>query len=196
MRKSLFALCFIFFSHTMMSQFTIGLNGGLGSTRRDIPKGNEQRWSCAGVALDIEYKFDSIPIVLNLSPYFITQTRFEQSAYSQHIVSIYDPEFIIMGGLGTSASVSRFIQLYASLQFGYWYTENKTIIHDINYSEEKIYRNLNQFSLGPKVRITLGKGRLKTVFEYEDHLLTPGPEKYANYERFSRLSLGLLYSFK
>lgn len=181
-----------------MSQFMIGLNGGLGSTRRDIPKGNVQGWSCAGLALDIEYKFDSIPIVLNLSPYLVTQTRFEQVAYSQHIVSIYDPEFIIMGGFGTSASVSRFIHLYASLQFGYWYTENKTIIYpgSINYSEEKIYRNLNQFSLGPKVRITLGKGRLKTVIEYEDHLLTPGPEKYANFERFSRFSLGLLYSFK
>lgn len=196
MKKVIFIFIFIQTSYLSFGQFSIGFTGGLGEMCRDITNGYLSKSFKGDLELSLRYKFDSIPIEINITPYLISSSRYEIFPNYDNIVTDYIPQFVIMGGVGTSSGSERFVQVFASVQFGYWHTKTFNYLNYVDVNKNKDFeKNIDQFAIGPKFKLKLGKRRLKMVITYENYFLSAGQGSRFGRDRFTNLTVGVSYLF-
>ena len=200
MKRVLIIFIILQVSYIGLGQFSIDLTAGAGGMRRNITKGILDHTIAASLGLDINYKFDSIPLELNLSPYYMSSSRYEEHYGTADYASNYFPIIIVMGGAGTSFKLGKFVEVFTSLQLGYWYSKSSHYFSYYNYLEGQKWDNFerknSQLAIGPKLGIRMGKKNFKVIIQYEDYFLSsPAISKFGK-DRCTRFSVGLYYIFK
>ena len=199
MRKALFIFIFLQTSCICLGQFSIDLTGGLAEMRRDIPNGFPTNRGNMSLGLDLNYKFDSIPLEINITPYYMSSTVYEQFMGNNQSLSFYYPRVVVMSGAGTSFNFGKFVEVFTSLQLGYWYTKSTHSLEFYSYpygeESEKFERKYSQFAIGPKLGVRLGKKKFKVIIQYEDYFFSASPGSRFGKERYTRFSVGLSYLF-
>ena len=195
-------MLFLFIFQCGFGQWSVALNAGIGEQRREIPEAYQDNILNPSLAIDINYKPDSIPLIFNLTPYLIPKSVSEVFPAYNNFLSFYYSPVIVMSGVGIESDSERFIKISTLIQLGYWHTR---AVHNYNYSTIQVShewksfeRKLNQFAIGPRINVGFGKRRLKGVLTYENYFLSSSKiNAYSSFgrERFTRISLGLSYGF-
>jgi len=74
MRKLLIVLILVKMSFLSLGQFSMDLTLGAGEMRHDIPYGYLSSKFKPSLELSLNYKFDSLPIEINFSPYLLSNS--------------------------------------------------------------------------------------------------------------------------
>ena len=128
-------------------------------------------------------------------------TRYEEHYYAPNdYASSYFPGVIVMGGAGTFFKLGKFVEVFTSLQLGYWYSKSSHSFTHYDYLEgvkwNDFERKNSQLAIGPKLGIRMGKKNFKVIIQYEDYFLSsPAISKFGK-DRCTRFSVGLYYIFK
>lgn len=200
MKRIIVILVFLHISCICLCQFSLDFTAGLGGMRRRIDMGIIDTQTGVSLGLGVNYTFDSIPLELNITPYYMGSRRYEEHYYSPNdYASNYNSGIIVMSGAGTFIQLGKIVQVFASLQVGYWYVKSYHYFTSFKYQnewkEDDFTRKNSQLAIGPKLGIRLGKKRWKAVIQYENYFLSD--QKIARFgnDRLTRLSIGVSFLF-
>jgi hypothetical protein len=202
MNKVQIIIFFFFNVQFGFCQWSAGLNAGFGEQIREIPEAYTDNLVSPSLAIDVNYNLDTLPLIFNLSTYFLHKSRSEIFPSSNNFHSLYFSPVIIMTGVGFESSSQGFLSISTFLQLGYWHTRSR---HSYYYSYpmddqlKSFERKMDQFAIGPKINVGIGKKQLKGVLTFENYFLSSTqitPYSFFGRERFTRVSIGFNYNFK